>query len=283
VKVLILGCVVLGLAVMGCDSESDGPAATDTTASGEVSMFCSGGGRDSAQACTRGSLLGSDGAPVVGVRVTACTAATCITGTSDASGHFDITGLPVEPHKLEVLGFIKGFYSAVYFVDMIGGTFVEPMAPIRLHPLPDTMVTGFVPETGGTLTLAGGDLEIVAPPSGLTFPIGTAAEGAEATSVDLATLPDYDINPWVGREAGAFAYIIHPFPLKSDGTVAVGLRAPAGVTEAASYRLYTVHTSTARIEDAGLLARDVDGLWRVEDPSALHHVSILIAVPEPQL
>lgn len=261
----------------GCDDDGTAPAA-DTT-DGTFPSLCEGGGRAGAPGCTGGTLVGPDGAAVENVRVSACTPSTCITSTSDASGRFVIQGLPVEPHKLEVLGFIQGFYTTVYYMDMTAGSLTLVDAPIRLQRLPPALVKGFEPSAGGQLVLAGGDVVIDADPAALSFPIGTSQDGAEATAVAIADLPPFDVAPWAGKESGAFAYLVHPFPLRSDGGVSLGLAAPEGVAEASAYTLYSVHTSTARVEEVGAMTRGDDGLWRLDDPTRLGHLAVLVAVP----
>ncbi len=261
----------------GCDDGGTTPA-EDTTA-GAFPSLCEGGGRAGAPGCTGGTLVGSDGAAVQNVRVSACTPSTCITSTSDESGRFVIQGLPVEPHKLEVLGFIQGYYTTVYFMDMTAGSLTLAEAPIRLQRLPTALVIGFEPSEGGELVLAGGDVVIDADPGALTFPIGTSQDGAEATAIAIADLPPFDVAPWAGKESGAFAYLLHPFPLRSDGGVAIALGVPDGVQEAAGYSLYSVHTSSARVEEVGPMTRGEDGLWRLDDPTGLGHLAVLVAVP----
>jgi hypothetical protein len=244
------------------------------------SATCEGGGRN-ARACTAGLLVAPDGTAVSNVRVSACTPSTCITGTTNDAGAFVIQGLPVEPHKLEVLGFIRGYFNTIYFMDMTSGQMAIAPAPIKLQPLPPALVKGFDPAVGGELVLAGGGLTFDAAPGALDFPIGTVADGAEATRVPVADLPGFDVAPWAGQEAESFAFLVHPFPLKSDGGVEVALTPPDGQAEAAGYTLYSVHTSTARVETIGPLTRGDDGQWRLEDASGLKHLAILVAVPAP--
>lgn len=272
--------VVATLAILGSGGCADEGAVApeNDTSSTKPPPACTSGGRN-APGCTIGTLIDPEGGPVSGVRVSACTPSTCITGTTDDAGDFIIQGLPVEPHKLEVLGFIRGFFTTIYYLEMRSGLVAKPEKPIQLQRLPAAMVKGFEPAVGGELALAEGDVKIDADPGSLSFPIGTIGDGAEAAAVDPLVLPTFDIAPWTGLEADSFAYTLHPFPLRSDGGVEIALRVPDDRIEAASYRLYSVHTSSARVEDVGLLERGDDGLWRLSDPTLLRHLAILVAVP----
>lgn len=278
----VSGCgaaaALLGALAAGCGA--DGVSRVEDVAWGQDAVAeratCEGGARGQVVGCAEGALVDPEGAPVVGVRVAACTAATCITGTTDAGGRFAIQGLPVAPHKFEALAVPRGFLATVFFVDVTGGRMVGPSRPVVLPRLPDPVA--FDPEAGGTVTLADGDVILEAAPGALGFPIGTAGGGLSATVIPGAALPDYDLRPWDGREGETFAVAFHPFPLKAEGAVAIAIRAPDAAGEG-PWDLHAVHGSTARISRVGALEMGDDRLLRLAGASAIGDVTVLVAVP----
>jgi hypothetical protein len=284
--ILTAGALALGAPLWaGCGGDveaGDVEASTDAGVSADAAApleraACEGGGRGSVKGCAEGWLVDEAGAPMAGVRVAACTPATCITGTTGADGRFAIQGLPVEPHKFEALAVPQGRFATVFFADVTGGRMVGPERPVVLHPLPEGR-TAFDPAAGGTLSLADGALVLEAAPGALSFPIGTAGEGAAAAAIPVETLPEYDAAPWAGREEGSFAVVVHPFPLKIAGDVSVTLAPPADAGEG-PWDLHAVNGSTGRIERAGALEADAEGRLRLASPATLPYVTVLVAVP----
>jgi hypothetical protein len=283
---VIKGAISFGFAVgllgstlvSACEADAPGPAADVAVGVDAASerAACEGGARGQVVGCAEGALVDSEGAPVVGVRVAACTAATCITGTSDAAGRFAIQGLPVAPHKFEALAVPKGFLATVFFADVTGGRMVGPGRPVVLPRLPEPVA--FNPAAGGTVTLADGAVVLEAAPGALGFPIGTAEGGIAATFISGASLPDYDLHPWGGREAETFAVAFHPFPLKAEGSVVIALAPPDGVGDG-PWDLHAVNGSSARITRVGPLEPGDDGLLRLEEPATLVDLTVLVAVP----
>ncbi len=273
----------VGSLAAGCDADGGGAGdvASDVVVA-EVApnerAACSGGGRGSASGCAEGQVVDADGRPVAGVRVAGCSSGACITGTSGDDGRFAIQGLPVEPHKFEVLAVPKGFFATIFFADVTAGRMVGPTRPVVLPRLPDGRSEPFDPAAGGTLSLAEGALVLEAAPGALAFPIGAASEGATAAFVPVEDLPDYDVSPWVGHEVGAFALVVHPFPLKIEGEVKVTLIPPSGAG-AGPWDLHVVHGSSGRLERVGALEDDGAGGLRLADPAALGFATVLVAVP----
>ena len=116
--------------------------------------------------CIAGRLVDRDGAPVVGVKVSACTLTTCIIGQSVADGRYTVTKLPVEPHKVEILGEVKGYATFVFHQPTRAGVLSTAPWDIVL-PLKTDDATPWLPAEGGTASLLDGAIAVTAAPGAL--------------------------------------------------------------------------------------------------------------------
>lgn len=233
------------------------------------------GGRGEAVACVGGALVDPSGAPVVGVKVSACTSTTCVIGPTDEDGRYDIQGLPVAPHKIEILGVPKGFMTMVFFQDTTAGEMAVAGRDIQLVPL--TGAAAPLPESGGSAVLAGGRLELTAGPDALIYPIG-AAEEIEAAAVDIADLPPFDIEPWRGKEKQSFAFVVNPFAMGVEGDLGLVVKG-AGAAPGTPYRIYTAHHITARLEEGGMLVADERGDLVLQPGASIEDLTTVVIVP----
>jgi len=233
------------------------------------------GGRGGAVACVGGALVDPDGEPVIGVKVSACTLTTCIIGPTDEDGRYNIQGLPVEPHKIEILGVPKGFMTMVFFQDTLPGEMAVAPRTVQLVPL--TGAATPLPESGGSAVLAGGKLELMAGPDALVYPIG-APEEIEVAAIDVADLPPFDIEPWRGKEEESFAFVVSPFALGVEGDIELVVKG-AGAAPGTPYRIYTAHHITARLEEGGMLVADAEGDLVLQPGASLEDLTTVVIVP----
>lgn len=235
--------------------------------------------RGNPYACIAGALESPSGEPVVGVRVSACTLETCIIGNTAADGTYLVQRLPVEPHKVEILGAAKGYMTLAFFQDVKPGELARASHTVVLPRVTNAAVP-LTAAAGGTATVADGKLVLQAKAGILRYPIGTPEEEmlVEAVAVPLDELVPYDIAPWEGKEDDSMAFLVNPFPLtaaESVGLTVKGVGAPAN----SLYRLYAANATTGELEEAGVLAADASGDLVLQPGGSLTQLTTLVVVP----
>lgn len=228
-------------------------------------------------ACVGGTLVDESGKPAAGVKVSACTAATCIMGTTGDDGRYAIGSLPVEPHKIEILGAMKGFATVVFFQDIEAGLEGRPPKSVVLHALPDES-TAWAPASGGDVSILGGRLELGAGADVLKYPAGTIDKAVQAIEIDISELPPFDVEPWKGKESESMAFILNPFPLKATETIELAI---TGVTAKAGtlFTIYAAHPTTGRMESSGVMMADGEGRLELQPGGSLKSLTTWVIVP----
>lgn len=263
----------VGLVVAGCGDSGDGETVSSVPCEPAADE------RGNPYACIAGALESPNGEPVVGVRVSACTLETCIIGNTAADGTYLVQRLPVEPHKVEILGAAKGYMTLAFFQDVKPGELARASHTVVLPRVTNAAVP-LTAAAGGTATVADGKLVLSAKAGILRYPIGTPEEEmlVEAVAVPLDELVPYDIEPWDGKEDEAMAFLVNPFPLtasESVGLTVKGVGAPAN----ALYRLYAANATTGELEEAGVLAADTSGDLVLQPGGSLTQLTTLVIVP----
>jgi hypothetical protein len=266
----------IGLAAMAFGA---GLVACGDAGEAAVEVLCetAADGRGNPLSCVGGALVDDGGRPAAGVKVSACTEKTCIVGTTGDDGRYAIGGLPVEPHKIEILGAMKGFATMVFFQEVEAGLEGRPSRSIVLHGLPEESVA-WPATTGGDVALLEGRLELGAGPEVLKYPAGTLDKSVQAIELDLADLPPFDVEPWRGKEAGSMAFLLNPFPLKAASSIALtitGVEAPAGKL----FTIYAAHPVTGRLESSGVLVADGEGQLELQPGASLTSLTTWVVVP----
>ncbi len=231
-------------------------------------------------ACVAGRLVDEAGAPVANLAIGACTLDVCIRGTTNAEGRYSIGRLTVNPQKMLVFGAAKGYAQMIFYQDATAGVLSEAPRDVRLHRLgpPDTAWSA---DAGGTVSLAGGMLELTAPAGALLYPIG-AEEKVTALEVDPGELPPYDIAPWVGKEDATRAFIVNPYPLHTAGPdqpATLTVKGATGVAAGTKYTVYAAHSVQGILEAHGTATADGEGAI-VLDGGTLTDLTTLVVVPE---
>lgn len=258
--------------VGGCTDEV--PA--DTTV--QVTCVTGRDGSGKAVGCVAGALTDPSGKALEGLRVSACTDVTCLTGTTDADGLYRIEGLPIEPHKMEVLGVAKGYLTMCFYRDITAGTPSIIEHVVRLPALPAAKVA-WPAATGGTAEVLAGRLVLEAAPETLKYPLGTEVQEAVAIEVPVADLPPFDVAPWVGKEGKSRAFMVQPFPLKATESASLTLLGEKGVAAGTPYRLYAANALSGKLEEAGMLVADDAGALVMQPGGSLKNLTTLVIVP----
>ena len=230
-------------------------------------------------ACVAGRIVDEAGAPVPSLAIGACTLDVCIRGTTNAEGRYVIGRLTVNPQKMLVFGTAKGYAQMIYYQDATAGVLSEAPFDVQVHRLaaPDTAWSA---TTGGTVSLAGGMLELTADADALLYPIG-AEEKVTALEVDPTELPPYDIEPWAGKEAATRAFIVNPYPLHTEAgkPATLTVKGATGVTAGATYTVYSAHTTQGILEAHGTATADGNGAIVLEG-GTLTDLTTLVIVPD---
>lgn len=235
-------------------------------------------GKGKTLGCVAGALTDESGKPAEGVTVSACTALTCLRAVTAADGTYAIEGLPIVPHRLEILAIPKGYMAMLFYREIMASEPSIVEHQVRLQTRPTESVPLPV-EAGGTAAVAGGKLVVEAAPGTLIYPIGTANEALTALEVDVADLPPYDIAPWTGKEKKSHAFLINPFPIKANASLSVTLTGETGVTAGTPYRLYAANADTGKLEAAGMLVADGQGKLVMQSGGSLESLTTLVVVP----
>lgn len=283
----IVGAALFGCGDSGGEGTTDAAEVADATAgdvgdtspgdtNGPVTCAPAQGGRGEKVACVSGAVVDGEGAPIVGIKVSACTTQTCIISPTGADGRYAIQGLPVEPHRMEALGVPKGYMTIEWFQDTTAGVMTE--APHAIVAVPLTGAAQPLPESGGTALLADGTLELTVGADVLVYPIG-AEEEVEAAAVAIEDLPPYDVAPWTGKEAASRAFVVNPFALGVEGELGLKVKG-VGAAAGARYHLYTADHLTGRLDEGGTLVADDAGDLVLQPGATADELTTVVVVPE---
>lgn len=276
-RAALIAAVAMAASAAACDDTSDGtgPDVAPTTTPCDRLVDAAG----EPVACVTGRLVDVTGAPVEGLKVSACTLHTCIIGDSRADGTYRIGGIPTEPHKVEILGQLRGYATMIFYQETIPGVFTTPPADIVMVPLADPP-TAWPTDVGGTVVLADGALELTAAPDTLRYPLGTVDKEVIAVEVDADHLAPYDLTPWIGREAGTRAFYVNPFPIHASEPVGLVVHGAEGVAAGARYAVYQADHLEALLEHVGDAVADGEGRIVLEEGANLTMLTTIILVPE---
>lgn len=230
-------------------------------------------------ACIAGAVTGEDGEPVVAVNIAACTSETCIIGKTSDSGEYNIQRLPVEPHKVEIFGAMKGYMTLAFFQDVLPGELALAGRTLVL-PRRTNEAVPWLPATGGSVALAKGKLLFSAEAGTLRYLVGTPEEEmvVEAVEVPVGKLVPYDSEPWKGKESKSLAFVVNPFPLTSSKSVDLTIKG-VGAAANALYTLYAAHSKTGELEQVGILVGGAGGDLVLQPGATLIHLTTLVVVP----
>lgn len=228
-------------------------------------------------ACVGGRLVDETGAPVANLAIGACTLDVCIRSNTNADGRYTIGRLTVNSQKMLVFGVAKGYAQMIYYQDVTPGVLATAPHDVVLHKLaaPDV---DWLAATGGTVTLANGNLELTAAADTLLYPIG-AEEKVAALEIDVADLPPFDIEPWAGHEEHTRAFIVNPYPLHASAPVTVRVLGATGTAAGDKFRVYAAHSVKGMLEDKGVATADGNGAIALTD-GTLTDLTTIVVVPE---
>lgn len=264
----------------GADTSTTDATTSDDVGGGETTA-CTPAANDDGEpyACVGGTIVDEDGTPIAGLKVSACTLATCIIGETGEDGRYRIGKLPVGPHKMEILGQIQGYATMIYYQPVTAGVLVEAEREIVMVRLTETP-SPWTPADGGAVSLAGEMLDLEVAPGALRYPLGTVDKAAVAVEMDPLDLPPFDIAPWEGKEAGTRVFIVNPFPMQSSSAVAMTVHGATGVAPDTGYDVYTANHLEGVLEHVGTATADGLGDIVLDGDAELLTLTTIIVVPQ---
>lgn len=229
--------------------------------------------------CVFGKLVDPSGKALAGIKVSACTDVECLRADTTADGTYNIQGLKVGAHHIEVLGEPKGVMTMVWWQDVPAGVQSRLKDSVVLQPLSASTTTPWAPADGGKVTLAEGRLELEAAAGTLSYAAGTTDKSVRALEIDIDELPPYDVEPWKGKEAKSVAFIVNPFPLKASQAVKLKVLGQAGVATGTPYTIYAADPVWGTLKVVGLATADGSGALVSEPGGSLTSLTTIVVVP----
>lgn len=267
---VVVAALALGGVVAACDDAAPvdaAPVACDPSPSGKP------------VGCVHGKVVDTAGKAIAGIKVSACTDVECIRANTAADGTYDIQGLEVGAHHIEVLGDPMGVATMVWWQDVPSGVLSRLPRTVTLQPLAGATKVPWKPADGGKVVLAEGRLELEAEPDTLKYAPGTIDKSALAIELDVDEIPPYDIEPWKGKEAQTVAFIVNPFPLKASTPLKMRILGEDGVATGTPYTIYAADPVFGNLEKVGLMTADGSGALVSEPGGTLTDLTTLVIVP----
>lgn len=220
-----MACLGLGLAVAACDDGGSGSpggrgdAGGDAGAAGDVADGAAAdGGAETAspgpdEARLQGRIQRAGGEPIAGQgKVLFCGDRNCLFLDTDDEGGFRRTGVDiVDPRRFEVVGRYDDYGTVVFRRDAEPGSVLDVGTVTAPEPVGEPAAVSA--DEGGTVTLAGGQLELTFEPGELTYPIGHAQKELQAAPIPMDELPPWSNRPWEGVEDRSLAFSLIPFEI----------------------------------------------------------------------
>jgi len=221
-----------------------------------------------------GTVVDPAGAPISGATVLAASEMLALADSTDGTGGYSIDGVPGQPGRVFVSGFINGFMELNAYQDpqatpALLKAIVLPQLPPNGSPLPA--------DTGGTVTLAGGDLVITAP-AGIDYDIGQPEElrGARLSEQEL---PPLELDLSACSDQPLVGFLVNPLRTRLDSG-AFEVTAKLGAVPGSAWSIWVVDHQTATLRKEALGVADANGDVVVDPSTPLRHLDLLIYVAD---
>jgi len=231
------------------------------------------------EAATAGRLVDTTGAPVEGVRVLCCSSETCLIDSTDADGVYLHIGIdPTHRYKMQVTDTEGRYSDLLYYQPYAVDTLSTMETDVIVHPLSAELID-WPADTGGQVSLAGGELSLTAEPGALDYPLGKP-KTLQAERVPVDQLPPYSPAPW-GDTPGALAYVFTPATVEITTPAALEITLTEPLEEGASYAIWNADSHTGDMVAAGTATVNAEGVLVAEDTSEITYFSTLVLFPTP--
>ena len=227
-----------------------------------------------------GRLIAPDGQGISGLRMLACTPSICYWDETDGEGRFLVSDLALGPLKMQTGDPSATRLELIFYhwLDDEGTSELAEAVTVPLLPADDPVPWS---EAGGSVLLAGGQLELIAEPESITYPFGTKEESVRARRVPGSQLPHYDWTPWAGEEADTFAFVINPTGIEVEPVASLRVIDDT-LAPCDAYRIWSVASKDGRVTYAGIATvEEREGTLVLEsiEGAALNELTTLIFSP----
>jgi hypothetical protein len=224
--------------------------------------------------------------PLPEFKVLSCTAESCVPTDTLADGSFYLGGIMNKlPRKVRVVGVTNGYFDALFYLGIEPNELSMLSIPVVLVPL--TPYAELDDVGGGSVMLAGDQLELSVEAGALQYPLGHfVQEGADfpelaAQRLDPALVGPFYDTPWEGK-SGAMAFVFDPYDITVDAESPASLAfhvadhaAPGTV-----YDIWTVETSDAHMLEAGTATVGEDGVIRSDEGAEILNLQTVVIAPQ---
>ena len=226
-----------------------------------------------------GRVVDAQGEPAPGLKMICCTDNMCINAETDDNGVYLFTNVFVEPTKIQILAASETILDILYFQNVVADVTSTLSKDVVLFTTQEPYAPWPV-TSGGSVSLAGGLLELTADPDTLKYPLGTQIEELRAQAINVADLPPFDALPWEGSENDSFAFLMDPLHIEASETVQMRVATNGQFNEGTIFQIWAVHSDKATLVDSGEAIVDADGFIVSTDGVSITHLSMLILAPK---
>jgi hypothetical protein len=225
-----------------------------------------------------GRIVNADGMGIGAAKIICCTATVCINVDTDADGYYLVSDILIEPRKMQVLDTTNTYMSILFYQEVVADS-TSSLGRDVILPTTTETAASWTEDEGGSVSLAGGKLELTAASGVLDYPLGTAVEEVLAQELEVSDLPPYDEEPWAGVESMSYAFLFDPVHIVSEEAVELKITATETLVPGEQYQIWSVEPDTATLIDCGTATVDSNGHIVSDSSSDLKHLSIIIVIP----
>ena len=274
----VVPTIFLVLAAAACHHDETPPAGQDA-GSGDVAAAPDAAdiGPTPTTGALEGRVLGPGGKPVAGVFVQVCTEATCTSVELDEEGRYAATDLQPGGYKLQVVGALQGYLDMAIAQTVRAGETTSPPLDLRLVAPAEAPIS-WARDVGGTVVVAGGKLELTAPPGALKFPFGPG-EVVSAAQIDAEAIASHEVAEFEGLEAQTLGFLLGPFGVESTEPIAFRVLA-SGAAEGALFGVFVQDATFGTFQRVGGAQADTNGDVVPKGATGVMGLTALYFVPE---
>ena len=232
----------------------------------------------------KGRIVDADGHGLAGLKVLCCTSSLCVSGETESDGRYRFDDLEIydeslsEARKMHVTDLSGAYMDIVFHQVVVAGEVRELQNDVAMTP--DSGVPSIWDEdTGGTVVLAEGKLELNAPPESLIFPFGLNDSMIRAVSIMAKNVPPQDLEAWVGHEDETISFLINPLDIRSKEALGLIVFDDVEREAGSKFEVWSLNSSKGVMEKAGTASVQSDFRILGDDDLNLTRVSMIILVP----
>ena len=280
----------------GCGSTTDDATEPGTTQSQDASIGSQAdtgrlpdatprvipdAGPPASTATVTGRVVNEDGEPLFDIRVLCCSHSVCYQDPTDEDGRYEITNIdPDDVYKMQTTDPMK-VYSSLYFYQATVSDEVTNLSREVILPRRVTDIVAWDVADGGVIVLAGGELELMATPGTLEFPVGLD-EALMADVIPGTILPPYRSTPWAVDADALLVYTFNPVPIKASEPIGLTINRDGLGAPGTQWNVYSVNLENADIDGVGTATVSMDGQLISDPGGTLKNLGTIILEPSSE-